>query len=295
MSFQPKSQESSCRLLGLSRWSAQTHLAGLKVDAGHLLLDASYFACCGGVGMELMAGETMVARRCGLIERISRLTALTQQMAQLDRGVSAVQAFGLTAPDTKTSQQSQVMTMVERWRRLHGAALCSDPTGRLIADAVACGPNLTDTWASLATFIWHEGILPLVHVQGRGVPPLSQWTTYLREKNTTRSVIVMEGVGQLWDAKFLDEFEQIVSFASMARIPLWIVLSPKFKTESADQSRGAENQASTPSNASKVGSNRFASAMDKRIHKYKQGGLEQWISPATLARLSEVCILPRRV
>lgn len=278
-----QSIQTSCRLEGLSTWSPQTHLAGLRLDGGSVAIDESYFTCCAGLGISSDMNVSNVATRCTLIDRCSQLVSFLQQALKGTSGVPLNVVLSASSGSAGDETTAKILLAVERWRTLHARACKENPRGRLIADVSRISENIVDSWAALSTLIWHDHVLVLGHRLGSGPIPIADWTARIQKNKAQRCIIALTDVHNLWEAPLLDEFEHMVSFVSMVGRPLWILQRPKAKGAKAEQ----ENSSQAPQTSG------FKSGVKKRIDSYRQQTVEHWISSQCLARLEEICELPR--
>lgn len=279
---------SPCRMKSIDRWSGPTHLAGIKtIGDGHWELDESFFACCGGTGIEIQSLISRTARMCGLVERWAQLKSHLQHTADVFPSQSLADIIGVSASTKPSHMCTKTLEAVTRWRALHARALESSARGRLIADATELLPGLTVTWAGVATCIWHDGLRIFLHVHGSGTPPIAKWQRDLQVHPKMRTVLILERVHSLFDAGKLLECDEVISFAARNSLPLWLV--------TGTVKASAQSAAPKPSSASEPlapKSQKFSQALGRKMSGYRHAPLEQWLSGQTLARLREVCDLP---
>lgn len=267
---------SSCHLSGLSRWSAENHFAGLKINGDLWELDENFFSCCGGTGIEVQDLQKRLAKMCGLTPRWALLKEYVQLVAKNFPSQNLSEILVLSKRSSAISQK--MMEALLRWRTFHVKAIALEPKGRLIADNAEIVPGITVDWLGCATCIWHDGIRVFHHLHASGPPPLAKWQRELQTMKDQRTIVWIERVHNLFDAAKLLEFDEVVSFAAHHRLPLWIDLS---------RAKGEEGQKSE-----QTGSRKFSKALDRKLSSYRDGPLEKWLSAQTLGRLLEVCELP---
>lgn len=261
---------SACHLSGLGRWSQQTHLAGIKAVGDLWQLDDDFFSCCGSSGIEVQDLGKRLARLCGLVPRWAQLKEHIHQMMEIFPSQSLL---SMLAMDSRSSNASKALETLTRWRTLNISAIQSHSRGRLIVDNAEILPGVTIDWAGAASCIWHDGIRVFVHLHGSGSPPTAKWQREIQASKDQRAIVWIERVHNLFDVAKLLEFDEAISFAATHGLPLWVDVA-KSTTESAAQSR------------------KFSKSLDRKLTKYRQGPLEQWLSRQTLGRLREVCDLP---
>lgn len=270
---------SACHLSGIRKWSRKVHLTGISVSGDLWALDQKFFSCCGGTGIEIQSLSTRSARLCGLVGRWSLLKSHLMQINEFFPTQKLDEVVGASGVTRSSASHQRTIDALEHWRNLHAPSFVMGAKGRLIADATQLAPGLSITWAGVASCIWHDGIRVFVHVHGSGSAAVAKWQRDLQSAKNLRTVLVIERVHNLFDAAKLLEFDDVVSFASKNRIPLWVVLNPSRANSSETESAASQ---------------RFAKSLNKKMTNYRNASIEQSISPQTLGRLLEVCDLPLR-
>lgn len=277
----------TCRVSSLGRWSASTHLAGLVCAGQSVGVDATYFECCTAQGFERVVTETGgdCYRSCGLVERTFHLGELCSSLNSHGRVAALGSSLGIQTHEPSSVSRDQVIRAVERWRHLHAHTMVHGAKGRLVADVVTINGFVEDTHAGLASMIWHDSVIPLIHIHGSGVPQISKWIRELRKNASKgfRHVLTVECVQKLWDVSYLEELEQIITFASQTQTPLWLFLK---------QERDSSSENALPHDVVKQKSLKFQTAVNQKVDHYRRGPIEKWLSAVMLCRLEEVCELP---
>lgn len=283
--------QGTCRLESLRRWDPSNHLAGLVSAGGSAQLDTKFFECCRGEGFQMTEVPNSAAgcRPCGLASKTALVGEFCEQLAGSIRTRLDLCALGFRNEGGQANLQ--YLEKIERWRRLHAVSFMTHGRGRLIADAERAAGGMSDLWPGLFSLVWHDSLIPLMHLHGSGVPTISKWASRLQRAHTLkmRAVIVIDGVQQLWTPQYLEELEQVIAFASQTLTPLWIVLKPGAPTAPIAVADARKTPNPEPTGAR---STRFSAGLSERLDKYRRGPIEKWLNDGTLARLSEVCELP---
>jgi hypothetical protein len=249
-----------CRLQILKRWSPESHFWGVVAAGGRITLDRSVFQCCDGSGVYVDPTSPRDARLCGLSKRWSLLSGLIEHWQLLEQ-----KSIG-TLPPAKTIQQFSAPYFDACLRQDRGkiVALAEDTKSK----------DLSAPWALASVLAWHFEVLPLITRIGSGTIPMQWWTDLIKRFPGARTLVLVDGVTDMWNPARVEAIEAVIAFASERRLPLWLF------------ERRSELSASASDAATRRG---FKNAVKNRIDQTRAKSALSWLSEQGLSRLAELC------
>ena len=252
----------SCRLPLLNRWSTDNHFWGLSLVGGHLAIDRGLFTCCDGNGVFVDPLSPRDAKLCGLSRRWNLLSRLIEQWQVIEK--KPIHAL------PRADALSQSCTS-------HLDALLRADRGRIVTrQDNDKSKDLGLPWSLAALLGWHFEVATLVTRIGAETVPVQLWSDIMRRFPKTRTVVMIDGVSDMWNPARVEALEAIIAFASERRLPVWI-----FECV-AD---------SSPRNVEPSSSRGFKNAVKGRIAQTKAKPAISWLSDQGLSRLSELCVV----
>ncbi|MCX6117821.1 MAG: hypothetical protein NT027_09780 [Proteobacteria bacterium] len=284
-----------CKLPQLKFWNAENHFNGLIFHETSVEIDPKFFSCCLGTGSIFPIDKTEAAVSCAVRFRLILMIDVLMQAEKLWFGLNVAQALGLNKSSLPASAKSQIEKAVDRWRKLHLSTLLQGRKGRLIADEVEIqiskDKSMSDTIASLCSAVWHDDVGILLHVHGQNTIQTTRWIDMIRRHPGKRFVLFVCDIHDLWEPQRLDEFEQLVSFASMVNLPTWLSLRRQSKTQT-NQNLAADRP--DPNQSVPVVGRKLKESLEKRISNLRKQNIEDLISIQCLSKLREICELPKQ-
>ena len=219
----PKS--SSCMLDSLSHPLLNGALPGLKYDGSQLDLNPKDFSCCNATGHIQVAQDNCI-KACDLRYRVQKVRKTLVKFHNLwnyDGNVKKKdsQEFANNLKlEIPGQDATDVINRLKNWSQGGNSLTCK---GRMLSKSEdQKGPGYT--WCIALMAIWRFGLDAHVFSFGKSKPE-----NLIPEVDPRRPMIVLvENIDHLWDVRYAEQLEQLISFCDRALIPLWpeFVLRP---------------------------------------------------------------------
>jgi hypothetical protein len=304
-----KTETPPCRLEALSNWSPQFHLFGLEFADNHVSLRHKYFSCCDGSGVQITSSEQKTARVCPLSSRWAAVSTYFKQIYSFCPDAQK-KYFTDTNSDADSSNTKGInrlyLSMIELIFREELESFLHSKKGKVFDEftvqkklKIKLGAQTPDHhiehifpnlfWQIGACLIWHYDTLVLPYtgiypkksattVSSAALLPIGHWDDLMMRHPNKRSLLLIQGVQELWNSTNLERLEGVIAFASERKVPIWLV-------DSSKQSAGASESPSTEQRS-------FRANMNQKIERLRQKSALEWLSQQSLSRLSELTLLP---
>lgn len=188
-----------CLVASLSDDESLFPFIGLDKSEEQLALNPSYFPCCDGKGLQLVAsGE---ARRCQLLARYSRLRALLMLFLQQWGGNHRRVLHNLIKNEDLT--------------RLRNIDNSKSNAGRMLTSLGRSSPSYL--WVVAVSAVWRFGFnVHFVTLDMKGKAQL------LPADDRSRQIVLIENLCSPWQPENRTDCETIINYCHKTVTPLWI-------------------------------------------------------------------------
>jgi hypothetical protein len=230
---------------------------GLVLKKEQLVLDSSFFDCCGGKGTTFVDDSQMgtgSVLRCGLNKRFTRSSALFGRYKEL---------FFKDSPKDLGPDQISFLTS---WAR-------KLKEGEKLGQAIQIDSvDNSVMWSIAFFFCWHMDLNPKVIYLNK------DFESSIFDGIEKYDFILLDGLSKLWDSTEQLKLDRLINYCYSSMIPLWI-----FFPKSADKKYIQKS------------SSRTLKQYEKKLAKLKAQNPIKQLPESTLIKLKDICLGTERI